>query len=95
MYNGLFQVYCINPERKNPLVYKGLRTKLNRISFCCCDTSFKNLFFPECMLNKGVNENIYWFLYFITLPNEPRYEISINVVCAAAKAQTSLRKCTV
>ena len=63
MYNGLSQVYGINPERKNPLVYKGLRTKLNRISFCCCDTSFKNLFFPECMLNKGVYEKISWFLY--------------------------------
>ena len=25
MYNGLPQVYCIKPERRNPLVYKGLK----------------------------------------------------------------------
>ena len=35
MYNGLSQVYCIKPERKNPLDYKGLIGALEEISVTC------------------------------------------------------------
>ena len=39
LYDGLSQVYCIKPEGRNPLVYKGLKKEENTsslaITFTC------------------------------------------------------------